>query len=82
MQVPGLAHAQSAPNADPKGRLRGFEGEVVNSDGAAGDVGVLTIRDPRTGDRRVIHLTFEDAARAAARPAGQAADKALKREER
>lgn len=55
--VPGLAHAQSAPNADAEGRLRGFEGEVVNGAGVLGDEGELTIKDPRTGEERVIHLT-------------------------
>ncbi|HEU0021060.1 MAG TPA: hypothetical protein VFR55_05220 [Dehalococcoidia bacterium] len=55
--VPGLAHAQIAPNDDAEGRLRGFEGEVVNGAGVPGDGGDLTIRDRRTGEERVIRMS-------------------------
>jgi hypothetical protein len=58
--LPGLAHAQGVPNADAEGRLRGFEGQVVGGAGVSSDPGELTIRDPRTGEERVISMTSSD----------------------
>lgn len=60
MLAPNVAHAQSVPNTEAEGRLRGFEGEVINHSGVASEDGVLTIRNPSTGDERTIRLTSSE----------------------